>query len=83
MFYRLMEMEAVGLFRIWWKRMIVDPDRCLKFIDEQKSLLQPLNFGNVSGAFFVLGTGAALSFLTFLIELIYRRLENYKNIIVL
>jgi len=78
-----MEMEAIGLFRIWWKRMIVDPDKCLKFIDEQKSLLRPLNFGNVSGTFFVLGTGTALSFLTSLIELIYRRLENYKNIIVL
>ncbi len=66
-------MEAAGFFRFWWKEMMADPERCLNFIDEQKSLILPLNFGNVSGAFFILGTGTAVSFLSFLIELIYHR----------
>ena len=68
-----MEMEAAGFFHIWWKHMITDPDRCLNFIEEQKKLLLPLNFENVSGAFYILAAGTALSFLVFLIELIYRQ----------
>ena len=74
-----MEMEAAGFFHIWWKQMITDPDRCLKFIEEQKKLLSPLNFENVSGAFYILAGGTALSFLVFLVELIYRRMIMLTN----
>ena len=68
---RLMEMEAAGLFRMWWKRMTADYERCLKFTEEQKKRILPLNFGNVSGAFYILASGIALSLLTFTIEIIY------------
>ena len=69
-------MEAAGFFKLWWKRMITDPDRCLNFIAEQKSLLLPLNFDNVSGAFFILAAGVALSFLIFLIEMMYGQIKK-------
>ena len=66
-----MEMEAAGLFRMWWKRMTADYERCLKFTEEQKKRILPLNFGNVSGAFYILAAGIALSVLTFTLEIIY------------
>lgn len=74
---RLMEMEAAGFFRIWWKKMMAKPDRCLSYIEEQKSRILPLNFGNVSGAFYILAVGMSLSFLVFLLEVIYRRAKFY------
>jgi len=70
-------MEAAGFFRIWWKRVMTNPDRCLNYIDEQKSRILPLHFGNVSGAFYILAAGTSLSFLVFLLEVIYHRAKIY------
>ena len=70
-------MEAAGFFHFWWKEKMADPERCLKFIDEQKRLILPLIFGNVSGAFYILAAGTSLSFLVFLLEVIYRRAKIY------
>ena len=36
-----------------------------------KKTILPLNFGNVSGAFYILAAGIALSVLTFTVEIIY------------
>ena len=70
-------MKAAGLFRIWWKKVMSNPDRCLNYIEEQKSRILPLNFGEVSGAFFILTAGISLSFLVFLLAVVYHRLTIY------
>jgi len=70
-------MEAAGFFRIWWKKMMANPDRCLDYIEEQKSRILPLNFGNVSGAFYILAAGMSLSFLFFLLDVINHRVKIY------
>jgi len=74
-------MEAAGFFRTWWKKMMANPDRCLSYIEEQKSRILPLTFGNVSGAFYILAVGMSLSFLVFLLEVIYHRAKIYFTLI--
>ena len=74
-----MDLWESGLMRFWVNNLIPKAYECFADNKRRVARLSPIQLSDLTSAFLILGIGVGLATLSFLLELVFFKLQLYKS----